>query len=131
MRYPTPALWRVDVEAISVHDGDTLVHVIVDRGGIQETTERWDIRLKDVFAPELSQPGGRETRAFVEEWMTAHHDTSLWPFQLETFRTPRSDKDITTFGRYVGTIRAADGSELNAAVQEFVTTHGYPGGIGS
>lgn len=126
MRYPTPALWRVRV--VDVHDGDT-VTVFVDRGHDDAST--WHIRLRDVFAPELSQAGGPETRAFVLAWVTDNGDGTDWPFQLETFRTPRSDVDVTTLSRYVGVITSATGQCLNTDVQTFVTQHGYGGGTGS
>lgn len=126
MRYPTPAHWRIRV--LSVHDGDTPV-ALVDRG--HEETATWAIRLKDVFAPELKQLGGPETRAYVQAWILAHGDGSDWPLLLETFRTPRSDVDTETLGRFVGVIEAADGAILNEDVQAFVTERGYPGGVGS
>lgn len=126
MRYPTPALWRVRVT--DVHDGDT-VTAFVDRGHDEFAT--WDIRLKDVYAPELSQTGGPECREFVRQWVATHIDGSDWPLLLETFRTPRSDTDVMTFSRYVGELRSVLGTSLNADVQAFITANGYGGGIGA
>lgn len=126
MRYPTPALWRVAV--IETHDGDT-VRLGVDRG-IEESAT-WNVRLKGVFAPELTQPGGPECRSVVMAWLTNHSDGSAWPFLLETFRTPRSDTEVMTLSRYVGRITAADGSCLNDVVQAFIAAQGYGGGIGA
>ena len=134
MRYPTPgpnggAPWRVRPLS-GIHDGDTM-RVYVDKGGINETRETWDIRLKGVFAPELSQPGGPECRDFVIQWVAAHGDGTDWPLGLETFQTPRSDKPVTTLSRYVGVITAADGACLNADVVAFIQANGYGGGIGA
>ena len=126
MRYPTPARWRVRL--LGVHDGDTIL-VQVDRGDDDQSV--WSIRLKDVFAPELSQTGGPECRAFVAKWLDAEADGTDWPFILETFRTTRSDVTVSTLGRLVGVVTAASGACLNADVQAFITTSGFPGGIGS
>lgn len=126
MRYPTPALWRIS--PLETHDGDT-VRVSVDRG-IEESAV-WSVRLKDVFAPELSQPGGPECRAFVSAWLIANGDGTAWPFLLETFRTPRSDAEVMTLSRYVGRLTSASGTCLNDAVQAFITAQGYAGGTGA
>lgn len=126
MRYPTPALWRASV--VDTHDGDT-VRLLVDRGADDES--QWWVRLKGVFAPELTQTGGPETRAFVVQWLQDNGDGTPWPYLLETFRTPRSDVDVTTLSRLVGVVTAANGKSLNADVQAFVTAQGYPGGVGS
>lgn len=127
MRYPTPALQRVKV--LNVHDGDT-VKVLVDRGGPNEQQEIWDIRLKDVFAPELSQPGGPECRDFVTNWLQSYSDGSSWPFMLETFRTPKSDQYDMTFNRIVGVIRNSNTISLNDSINQFIKGNGYGGGIG-
>lgn len=127
MRYPTPARWRV--KPLSGHDGDT-IYLLVDKGGVNETNEKWRIRLKDVFAPELGEPGAFETLEFVNLWLVANSDNTEWPFYLETFRTPRSDKDVVTLGRYVGVVTAANGRVLNSDIIEFIAANGYGGGIG-
>lgn len=126
MRYPVPALWRVKV--LDVHDGDT-IKVTMDRGMDDATTI--SVRLKDAFAPELSQAGGRESRDYVLGWLRDNTDGTDWPFLLETFRTPRSDVEVVTLSRYVGVLRSATGRSLNADVQAFVTASGYGGGIGA
>lgn len=129
MRFPTPALWRCLV--LTVHDGDT-VTVMVDRGFDDTTTLR--IRLVDVFAPELGQTGGRECRDYVLGWLADCSDRSPWPFLLETFRTPRSDVEVVTLGRYVGRVGVMGSASmrwLNDDVQAFVDRNGYAGGTGS
>lgn len=126
MKYPTPALWRVQV--ISAHDGDT-IRCLVDRG-IDEMCH-WDIRLKDVFAPELKQTGGMDCRDHLLGWLHDHDDDSDWPYQLETFRTPKSDIELMTFNRYVGVLTDPNGLSLNVEMQTYISAHQYPGGIGS
>lgn len=113
---------------MSVHDGDT-ISVQLDRGMDDQSVR--SIRLKDVFAPELYADGGLECRLFVMDWLTEHSDGSTWPFMLETFRTPRSDVDVTTLSRFVGMIQSHDGRWLNGDVQDFITKKGYSGGTGS
>lgn len=88
------------------------------------------IRLKDVFAPEMGQPGSFECKRFAEEWLAAHGDGTDWPFYLETFRTARSDVDIKTFSRYVGVITSAEGLSLNADLIKYIAANGFPRGIG-
>lgn len=127
MRFPQPAVVRCRV--VSVHDGDTLV-TFEDRGRDHFCQD--SIRLNLVTAPELNKDvGAWETTRFVEEWLELHHDGTDWPFYLETERTKRSDKEVVTLGRYVGTITSADGSVLNHDVQRFIKERGYPGGTGS
>jgi hypothetical protein len=113
---------------VYVHDGDS-VEVCIDRGF--DDTSQINVRLKDVWAPELADIGGRETRDFVLGWLMDHGDGSRWSFALETFRTPRSDVETMTFNRYVGVLTAPDGTSLNAAVSQFVLEKGYAGGIGA
>ena len=124
MRYPVPALWRFHVAG--VHDADS-ISAMVDRGVGDRSL--WSIRLKDVFAPELHEPGGRECRDFVLGWLADHGDGSEWPFLVETFRTPRSDVEVTTFGRYVGVVTAWDGASLNDDVRQYVAEQGFGPGV--
>lgn len=128
MKYPQPALWRCAL--IDVHDGDTIT-VHVDKGGVNETSEIWHIRLKDIYAPELSQPGGPESRDNLRTLLQNANDGSLWPYMLQTFRTPLSDLDLMTFNRYVGTIWGADNVQINAVQETWIKSQGYSGGIGS
>lgn len=113
---------------MAVYDGDS-IEVDVDRGF--DDTSRLSIRLRDVWAPELSQPGGLDCRNFALGWVDDNGDGSLWPFRLETFRTPRSDVEVATFGRFVGVVQAASGATLNAAMTAYVTERGFGGGTGS
>lgn len=117
MKYPTPALWRIKVE--SVHDGDTLKGIL-DRGYEDESLK--DIRLKDVWAPELNEPFGFLVRDYIFGWLSDHTDGSEWPFELETFRTPKSDVEIRSFNRYIGVVTAADGAVLNEDVTAFINS---------
>lgn len=110
-----------------IHDGDTL-YTETDQGDWYRKVR--DCRLYQVFAPELKQPGGPESRQFVVDWIQKWN-VGKWPFWVDTLQTPRGI-DILTFNRFVTVIWNADRTaQLNAEVQAFVKANGYPGGTGS
>lgn len=121
----------------AVHDGDT-VRLELDLGFSQRGT--YALRLKDVFAPELRQPGGVECRQFVRTWLAdGYYDDGQprysddWPLVVETFRT-KTGRDLTTLERYVAVVSRRDSSfnNLNEDIQLFVKDHpGWGGGIGA
>ena len=122
-------MWDRRAQILDVHDGDTL-HAVLDQGfgDSKEIT----VRLLGVWAPELSQPGGPETRAFVKAWLDTHSAAPDGLVVVTTARTPRSDKEVVTLSRYVATVTSMDGTEnLNLAIMEFVRQRGYGGGTGS
>lgn len=112
------------------YDGDT-VKVILDQGF--SDTKQVDIRLLGVYAPELSQPGGKEVRDFVTEWfMKNGHEIAKWKFVVTTARMKVADREQKTLDRYVATITNLDGTaNLNLEVMAFVMANGYLGGVGS
>lgn len=121
-----------------VHDGDTL-WLTLDRGYGDRTNHAE--RLREVFAPELKDPGGPEVHQFVLGWLAVHAPMSAkWPLSVETFTT-RTGNDILTLGRYVATVYAADpedvragtaGPSLNTAVSMYLAAHPeWGGGTGS
>lgn len=119
-------MWDYRAQITNVHDGDT-VTVLLDLGFDTRRVET-ALRLLDVWAPELSQPGGLEVRAFVTGWLAARA-AGTWPFVVTTARLKSDAHEVTTLGRYVGTLTAG-GESLNAAVRDFVAASGYARGIG-
>jgi hypothetical protein len=124
-------LWaaRLPDNTDAVHDGDT-VRLELDLGFNQRGI--YALRLRDVFAPELKQPGGIASRSFVEGWLH-RYDSGAWPFIVETFRT-KTGRDLTTLERYVALVFSAASplDELNEAVQLFLRQHPeWGGGIGA
>lgn len=122
-------MWDRRAKLISVHDGDT-VRVVLDQGFYD--TKEINVRLLNVFAPELKQAGGADVRDFVHSWFNQLTPYSGWNFIVTTTRLKTADKEDTSFDRYVGTITSLDGTRnLNMDVQAYVTVKGYPGGTGS
>src|SRR5258706_9501064 len=105
----------------SVHDGDT-VTMLMDTGfhGRQEE----HIRLLGVFAPELSQAGGHETKQFVLDWVNKwFNNLIIWPFYIVTEKnTTTEPQEIQTLARYIGTIWDINKKScLNNEINAFLT----------
>lgn len=117
-----------------VHDGDT-IYAIRDAGEGITINNLDGLRLYNVYAPELSQTGGQETRQFVVDWLArekAAVTTSGWYFIVTTVRMVRTDAEQRTLGRFVAVVTSMDGSRnLNVDTQAFITANGYGGGTGS
>jgi hypothetical protein len=122
-------MWDKRARILSNHDGDTLTAVL-DQGFGQTT--QIIVRLFGVWAPELKEVGGLETRDFVTAWVNLYWQGLAWPFLVTTMRTPRSDVEVETLGRYVALVETLNREHnLNLEVQAFVTECGYGGGAGS
>jgi micrococcal nuclease len=98
-----------------VVDGDT-VRFLIDHGMYLRSSQ--SIRLFEVMAPELSEPGGKDARQFVIDWFAKHGDhepDGPWLYQLIT------QKDKQTFNRYVGEVVCRQcGACLNDDVIEYL-----------
>jgi hypothetical protein len=113
-------------------DGDTILFISdLGRGVFDEAP----IRLKGVFAPETSQPGGKESAKFlalcmseVEERAAAHH--LRWPFVVVTEPNTNPEPDERqSFVRYIGTVYARDTGEcINDEMAAFLASHPEWGG---
>jgi hypothetical protein len=116
-------VWDYRAALIKVTDGDTIV-LLVDTGfhGRQEV----ELRLAGVSAPELSQPGGVETRTFVGDWLQAHSSPLMrWPLRVQT-QTNTNPEPIErrSFTRYIGWVHSfATGMSLNTSVTDFLNQH--------
>jgi len=128
-------LWWFRVSTIKVLDGDT-IRFLLDNG--LGSRQQEDIRLQDVGAPESGQPGGSETKLYVEDWLTAWAVTKdfRWPFLVQT--QPNTNPEPTerrSFVRYIGRVfpvisynpggggEVTFGRELNADIRSFLSTH--------
>jgi endonuclease YncB( thermonuclease family) len=105
-----PRLYEV-ARVVSVHDADTL-KVDVDCG-FSLHAYVW-IRLKGVRAQELAKPGGPEARQVTLNWLAEHAPDSF--VSVTTFWTPgelKQIRELLSFIRFIGIIRAPNGAELN------------------
>lgn len=123
-------MWDKRAKLVSLYDGDTLT-VILDQGF--GDTKQIRVRLFGVFAPELRQLGGVETRLFVQEWLTLHTSSLVeWPFIITTIRLKNDTREVTTLERYVAVLTSVGTNDnLNGAISEFVRARGYAGGVGA
>lgn len=113
-------------------DGDTVL-MILDLGMGVFTEE--PIRLAGCFAPETNQPGGKESKKFldmvlddVEERAQARQ--TRWPFVVHTEPNKAPEPaEVRSFTRYVGYLYAIDTQEnVNAEVTAFLASHPEWGG---
>lgn len=125
-------MWDYRARVVDVHDGDTLT-VELDLGF--RLAAKVDVRLQDVYAPELRQHGGTETKAYVQGWvdtMERNYYGHDWPFIVRTLRKKDDSEEVTTFDRYVAVVTDLGGTDcLNVAVEDYVKANKFPGGTGS
>lgn len=113
-------------------DGDTVL-MILDQGLGSHQEE--SIRLAGVWAPELSQPGGREAATFVrmcfeEVVERAAVRGQRWPFVVKTVQVAaRESRERRSFVRYLASVYALDtGHCLNEEIVGFLAQHPEWGG---
>lgn len=99
-------LWRFRALPLRVIDGDTFV-ALVDCGfyGRHEV----HIRIADLDAPELSQPGGTEARLRLMNaigWQTG------WPLRVVTQQRETIVSEVRSFERYVATVYVMEANDL-------------------
>lgn len=111
---------RVSLNSGNVYDGDTLTNVLVDQGFRDD--KHLEIRLLNVWAPELHEFGGPETRDFVSMWLSRYGVMNTqWNFICWFTRMKVKDAEQKSFDRYLGTIMSLDQMHnLNADVNQFV-----------
>lgn len=109
------------------HDGDS-VTMLLDQG-FRQTVEI-DIRLANVWAPELKDPGGPDVQAYLLSLLDAASFSGKWPFVVQPHMT-RSGKYVMSFARYVATVKMPDGESLNSKLMRYIVEHDYLGGTGA
>jgi micrococcal nuclease len=93
-------MYQYRARLIRVVDADTL-QLAIDLGfsvSVEQT-----VRLTGLDAPEKHTPAGAAATAFTAAWLAGHPG----PYLLETTKREK-------YGRYLGTVRSADGACLNA-----------------
>jgi endonuclease YncB( thermonuclease family) len=121
-------MWQYRAAVVRVIDGDSLI-ILADTGfnGRQEE----HIRLLDVHAPEMSQPGGLETFGYVSEWCERLPSGVRWPIVIDTLpNTSPEPVERRSFVRYLATVREADWlpkdgpvRRLNDDIRAFLAGH--------
>jgi len=105
-----------------VHDGDT-IKMHIDQG-LGAHRHEW-LRFKDVFAPELSEPGGQ--KATTDLMAILASDGPI--FQVITERLAKAVlliRERQTFGRYVATVIGLGAGGLGPAGFAPVGGAGFP-----
>jgi endonuclease YncB( thermonuclease family) len=87
MTEPTPAYVRNAV-FVSNHDGDT-VTLALDHGRFptSKSVTECEIRVKDLYCPELSEPGGGEAADFARTLLTAAKRITVQTYKGSFART--------------------------------------------
>jgi len=110
--------WTFPARITRIIDADTADAVLDLAFGLQlgaPASNMARLRLKDVWAPELNQPGGVEAKEWVQLWVADVEiaGTGEWDFLVETFKSARGE-ERRTLGRYVAVVwDAARGACLN------------------
>lgn len=118
------------------YDGDSFWALLDVGGGI-----RWEpeLRLLGVSAPELNEPGGPETRDFVNDWFERRDPRREWPLHVATTPTKKFEPtEKRSFARYLATVWHFHGdplvapydpaASLNEAIDAFLARHPEWGG---
>lgn len=92
-------LWHFRASVLRIIDGDTVV-LLADTGfhGRHEV----HVRIADLNAPELHEPGGQEARLKLTTalgWLSVG-----WPLRVATRRRETAMTEVTSFERYVADI---------------------------
>lgn len=88
-----------------------------------------ELRLVDVYMPELKEPGGPEMRQVALDWFARSDHTLTWPFWISTVMTKvREPGQRMTFTRYLATVWRFDGRfivgpSVNQVVNEVLAEH--------
>lgn len=115
---------------VNNYDGDSVV-MMLDQGFMD--TKTINIRLANVWAPELREPGGELVAKYVADWFLNRivRLDRPWPFLVITYRT-RSDREQITLGRYVADVLTVDGEDhLNSDVMRYISEKSFSGGTGA
>lgn len=115
-------MWEYRAALVRVHDADSAVLLLdTGMGGRQEE----EVRLLGVSAPELSQPGGQESKAFTVAWF-AGLTVLRWPLLVTTVpNSSREPAERRSFVRYLATVAdlAVPYRVLNDALAEYLAGH--------
>jgi endonuclease YncB( thermonuclease family) len=100
-------LWRYRAQVLRVIDGDTVV-LLADTGfhGRHEV----NVRIADLNAPELNEPGGQAARVRLVTalgWLTVG-----WPLRVVTRQRETVVSEVRSFERYVADLFVMEEGKL-------------------
>jgi hypothetical protein len=121
-------MWEYRAALTEILDGDT-IRLWVDLGCFVGR-HHMDVRLLGVSAPELRDPGGPETKDFVQAWMYTLNPDLSWPMLINTQTTKVTEPtEKQSFTRYIADIRnITNGDHLNAQLRHWLSQHPEWGG---
>ncbi len=108
------------------HDGDTIT-VLLDQDF--DDMKKINIRLANVWAPEMNEDGGKQVKAMVAFICAAYKVGPGFPLVVHTHKT-KTGKNIKSFDRYVATVMMPDGESLNSKLMKYIAEIGVTGGVG-
>lgn len=106
--------YRYKAQVLSVHDGDTIT-ALVDVGF--DVHVKIKLRLKDVYAPELSQKGGTSARQILFNMLP--------PNIIITVYKTKSGNVLKSFDRYIVSI-----DDVNSKMIKWLSDNKLTGGTG-
>lgn len=86
----------IKCHVVTVHDGDT-IQMDIDQG-LNSHQREW-LRLKDCYAPELSEPGGIAARDFLATFCQDRE------FEVFTHPIGKQGNEERSFVRYIADVR--------------------------
>jgi hypothetical protein len=118
-------MWEYRARLVRSWDGDSCF-VELDLGFSARYAA--ELRLFEVYAPELHQLGGGETRQYVNDWFATINPDLTWPLFVRTVQTKVIEPtQKTTFSRYVAIVHRygenTTGVSLNDSVNGFLAQH--------
>lgn len=122
-------MWDRRAKYVENYDGDS-VDMILDQGF--HDTKEIHIRLANVWAPEMKDPGGPEVQSYIQEWYTKQEMDYIteWNFVVWIHRMVKADREQMTFNRYVATVYSIrGGNSLNSDVMKYIAEKGYGPGV--
>lgn len=90
----------VHAEVVDVHDGDTVT---------VELKFRVPVRIRDLWAPELKEPGGLQSRDALKMWLPVGSKCVVFV----PSKNPLLLMDCVSLGRMVGDVYTADGVKVS------------------
>jgi hypothetical protein len=118
-------MWDCRAKVTRPYDGDSFWILADTQFGQRYEPE---LRLLNVYAPEVGDPGDREVTAVIADWFARLDPRRQWPLYVVTVQTKVFEpKQRMTFNRYLATVwrfgEQAGGISLNQVVNQYLDEH--------